>query len=264
MSQLTYAVYHLAQFLGAHGQVQRAIPGRNNSGAEIAYGRACVHDAGAGTSDLAFKLPSAATEPIKGVLMYDHGHEPETTGLGDDKIGTLLQQGDMCMLTEQAVLPTDPVYVRFEATGASGTTPAVGQVRKDNDGVAEITTVTPTAVNLANYVLTFNINGQVFTFNVTGDASATATEINDAFRVAMAANAAFTALVTASGTTTLILTGTAAAKGLALNAASAGAGVMAIVIGTAASVKAILCPNAKFTEAQATAGGLVNVNWNIP
>jgi hypothetical protein len=135
MSQLAYTVYMSPAFIGAHGQLIQVIPGRNNSGVEIPYGRAVQHDTGAGTSDLAVKLPAAgATELlIKGVVLYDQSHEPQTTGVPDDGIMSIVRQGTVFMQCEQAVTPDDPVYVRFDAAGATGTSPAVGQVRIDAD-----------------------------------------------------------------------------------------------------------------------------------
>lgn len=83
------------------------------------------------------------------------------------------------------------------------------------DGVAgnpAIWTLTPTVANSTLYRLHIHIPTapgaqQDFYFEYTSDGTATATEICDGFRTAMAADAGFTALVVASGTTTLILTG---------------------------------------------------------
>ena len=71
---------------------------------------------------------------ILGALIYDHSHESaEATGLADDKMGSVVSHGQVWMFTEQAVTPADPVFVRYNAAGGTGTSPAVGQVRKDAD-----------------------------------------------------------------------------------------------------------------------------------
>ena len=68
-----------------------------------------------------------------GAVIFDHAHEIQTTGIPDDGMVSIVSKGQIYMITEQAVTPADPVFVRFNAAGATGTTPAVGQVRKDAD-----------------------------------------------------------------------------------------------------------------------------------
>ncbi len=134
MSQLTYQKTMTAAYEGGHAEIETVIPVRNNSGAIIPWGRAVVFDAGAGTTDLAARLPSGSTDVILGALMYDHSHESaEATGLADDNMGSVVSHGQVWMFAEQAVTPADPVFVRYNAAGGTGTSPAVGQVRKDAD-----------------------------------------------------------------------------------------------------------------------------------
>lgn len=133
MSQTSYSVYMASAFVGGHAKLDTVITGRNNSGAELPYGRAVVHDTGAGTSDTAVKLPSLAGDVIRGVALYEHAHEIQTTGIPDDGMVSIASRGQVWMETEQAVTPSSPVFVRYNAAGATGTNPAVGKVRLDAD-----------------------------------------------------------------------------------------------------------------------------------
>lgn len=133
MSQTSYSVNMAAAFVGGHAKLDTVISGRNNSGAGIPYGRAVVFDPGAGTTDLAVKLPSLVGDSIRGVALYEHAHEPQPNGIADDAMVSICSQGQVWMETEQAVTPASPVFVRYNAAGATGTNPAVGKVRLDAD-----------------------------------------------------------------------------------------------------------------------------------
>ena len=133
MSQTSYAQSMSAAYEGGHQQLQRARSGRNNLGSEIGYGRFVAFDAGAGTSELAFRLPTGSTDKILGVTLYDHAHEPQVTGIPDDGMASICEQGDVWVITEQAVTPADPVFIRYNIAGATGTSPALGKVRLDAD-----------------------------------------------------------------------------------------------------------------------------------
>ena len=155
MSQTSYSVYMNAAFVGGHAQLVTVTTGRNNSGAEIPYGRAVVFDTGAGTTQIAVKLPSATGQKMMGAVLYDHAHEIQTTGVPDDGVLSLVSRGQVWMETEQAVTPNDPVFVRFNAAGATGTSPAVGKVRLDADtGKAD-------AVTAARFLTTAAAGGLV-------------------------------------------------------------------------------------------------------
>jgi hypothetical protein len=259
--QLSYSITHEIGYPGAHSDMKSARTCRNNTATAIPDGRFVAFDTGTGTTENAAKLPSAATDKLLGVSLLDQARETVETGYAEDEIFSAIDQGKVLVYTEQAVDPRDPVYVRFNATGASGSSPAVGKVRKDNDGVAAVFTITPTAANATIYKLAFSINGRSFVFEVLSDGSGTAQEICDAFRTAMAANADFTALVVATGTVTLILTSQQA--GIDPNVESIGPGVLAVVETTPASVKAILASGCSF-HSKAAAGALVWVNVNLP
>jgi hypothetical protein len=134
MSQTAYLTQMAAAYEGGHGQLEKVISARNNSGAEIPHGRAVVFDTGAGTTELAIKLPSLVSDVILGALLYEHSHETGAgNGIPANGVGSIVSQGEIWMFTEQAVGPADPVFVRYNAAGGTGTSPAVGQVRKDAD-----------------------------------------------------------------------------------------------------------------------------------
>ena len=134
MSQLTYRTTMQQAYEGGHGQLEKVVTIRNNSGAEITYGHAVVFDTGAGTTEIAAKLPSALADVVMGALLYEHSHETANgNGIPDDGVGSVVSKGEIWMITEQAVTPADPVFVRYVLAGATGTTPALGQVRKDAD-----------------------------------------------------------------------------------------------------------------------------------
>lgn len=144
----------------------------------------------------------------KAAQMLDTDDRPDGTHEDGDTL-EIVRAGDIWVQPEGAVLPNDPVFVRTTATGNE----QAGAFRASQDGTAQITTGTPTAVNDAVYELTVNIPEQfgiaamtrVFVF--TADASATPTEISAGFQAKMALDAAFTARIVASGAATLVLTG---------------------------------------------------------
>ncbi len=124
-------------------------------------------------------------------------------------LGAVADEGAIAMRNNGVVatVPGGQVFaVRSVAGGQQ-----LGQARSDAEGgVAKVVTATVTAANDTDYQLTIHFpDNEEFVYDVTGDATATATEINDAFRALMAADAGFTARVVATGTTTLILTGQA-------------------------------------------------------
>lgn len=121
-----------AAYEGGHAQLISVRSGRNNSGANVPVGRGVVHDTGAGTSELAFKLPSLVGDVILGVLISDQTH-PQNGGVPDDAMGSIVTHGEVWVSVEQAVTPSSPVFCRYNAAGATGTNPAVGKFRTDAD-----------------------------------------------------------------------------------------------------------------------------------
>lgn len=135
MSQLSYSLNLSVAYEGCIGDTRPAnvFAVRNNSGADIPFGRFVVHDTGSGTSEMACKLPSASGDKILGVLSHSHSHYVDSaTGLADDEIGNVVSNGLVWMVAEEALNPSDPVFVRYDATGATGSQ-ALGRVRNDAD-----------------------------------------------------------------------------------------------------------------------------------
>jgi hypothetical protein len=212
----------------------------NGQGADVPAGVAVAKTA----TENSAALPAASTDVVAGFIVNSFARNPTalTTGkaviAGDEM--NVLSEGAIYVDVEQTMTVADPVYVRYSANGGST---QLGKVRKDADGVAEVHTVTPTAVNSQVYVLRVTVGGVPYTFEYQADGSATATEIVTGFKTAMAADAAFTALVVATGTTTLILTGQVA--GQAFTVLQVGDGVLADVTTTPAAAHAARCKGAR-------------------
>lgn len=164
-------------------------------------------------------LPSASTDTIMGVALRDFSQvRPFDTAAGSANawsIGSIVsvrEGGEVAMtnVSSTAAVAGGPVYAVVSTTGGD----ALGEARADQDGVADVWTITPNAVNDAVYGLSIHFpewNGQsARTFvvpPVTADGSATATEIVTALTASIATVAELPSLLTTSGTTTLILTG---------------------------------------------------------
>lgn len=116
----------------------------------------------------------------------------------------------------------------------------VGKTDGGAEEIPEVKTLTPTAANTTVYALAILVRREglaprLFNFSITSDGSATATEINDAFRTAMAADAAFTALIVATGTATLILTRQEGGSEAGFDVTNIGPGVITVASTTAGS-----------------------------
>lgn len=231
----------------------------NEESIEVAPGLALIQ----GTADDGAKVPASITPRIVGVSVSSFAHNNrsltnQAAFAAGDRIPTLIR-GRIFVLTEQTVTPADPVYVRF-ATGSGGS--VKGSFRKDPDGVAEVHTLTPTAVNTKIYVVRVAaMDGKIYVFEFISSGAATATEICNGLRAAMAADAAFTALIGATGTTTVILTPVAAQAGKAYTVASVGDGVVADVVTTPAAATAALAKGFRWVNA-GTAAGLTQIELN--
>ena len=135
MPQTAYLLKQAPAYEGGRGDNRPATihTGRNNAGVEIPFGRFVAFDAGAGTTELAVRLPSAVGDKLLGVGLYDAAHEVSATGyLANGMIG-VIAKGSVWMITEQAVTRADSVFARYALVTGSGTTPAIGRVRKDVD-----------------------------------------------------------------------------------------------------------------------------------
>ena len=271
MSQTSYSITHDVGYLGgrADSGPMQASAALNKSGSEIPFGRIVVLDTTAGRVNALgpndytpVKLISAAGQAVEGALLHDQAHDPDAaSGAQDGEMCSVLRKGKIYLWTEQAVTPADPVYVRHTVGGAP-TTQIPGQVRKDRDGVAQVSTYTPTAAEHSKaFGVRVSFADRDYYFDAVSDATMTATEVCDALRLAMAADAEFTARAVATGTTTLIRTGQVAGEAFAVANAGQGAGTWAAT--TPPAAKAELLATAKF-RGTAAAGSIVAVELNLP
>lgn len=242
--------------VGMPGMIADASPktintGRNEDAGAVPFGMAVV----SGTADDQFKLPSATGQVFKGVTVHQNRADVAAlAGIGAIPIAEtspLMSAGRIWVPVENAVDDGMPAFYRHTANGGNT---QLGKFRSDNDGVQQVITVTPNPVNSAIYGLIISTPGRTFRFAITADGSATATEINDAFRTAMQANAAFNALIASTGTTTLILT--AVDKGVVFDVVSDGSAgpYTSITTTTAASTRADRAGRSVFRTSTAGAG----------
>lgn len=264
MGQTTYSIHPAAGFAGMHGDLgaeHDSIHKRNNEAGGIPFGVFVARDSA--DKDVGAKLVASAADQILGAVMHSNWAENQALsgaqGVLAGAMMSVLNKGSIFVITEQDVAAGDPVFARF-ATSADTTRTQKGAARKDADGVGQVSTLTPTAVNSTVYTLQVLVGGDLYEFTTTSDSSATAAEIVAAFQALMVANTAFTALVTASGSATLILTGVT--PGSAFDVANVGPGVIAVST-VAEAATALKVPRAFFTKT-ATAGTAVPVELNLP
>lgn len=135
--QTSYALDPSVSYEGQIVENRVSRPATNRTGAAMPLGRFVQIDAtnsAASEIDIKVLATGATAASICGVLT--HSHAGPTSGasgpgfLEDKKPGNILKDGVVWVLTEQAVTPADPVFVRIIDGGAGL---AVGQVRKDAD-----------------------------------------------------------------------------------------------------------------------------------
>lgn len=255
--------YPAAMARGVEGQLADAseqceIVSRTNTAAAMYFGRAVEADP---TEDDEVDIPGGATSGIfEGVTVFTHAIDAFDISEDIPRYNpcNVLQRGRVLVVAEVSVAKDDKAYYRYQNAGASPE--AIGRFRNNLDGVADVWTITPTAVNDTHYQLEVQFpavegvsDAKNFTFQVLGDGSATAEEICDDFRTQMAADAAFTALCVATGTTTLILTGQVA--GLAMTPEDKGPGILAPVNTVPATADARRAGKSKFVST-ASSGAL--------
>ena len=193
-----------------------------------------------GTNDDQCLLPTATTQSLLGVTVSNFAYNQfsPTTLTGTQGIPSLaaagvMTRGRIYVLPTQDVTPASKVFCQMVANGS---TKVAGSFRTDYDGTAQVTTMTPTAVNSTEYQL--EVDGRFYGY--TSDSSATATEIVTGLTTAITADEGAT--VTPTGTATLILT----AKTAGLPFLAQGDANMAFVTGTPNAANAIPVPNARF------------------
>jgi hypothetical protein len=216
MSQTSYSRNFVNAFSGMLGDsgpkyVRTAV---NSSGVNLPAGIGVKDDSTEGNAT----VPAAATDKLAGIVLNSIARDPGSAGsalTGTQAIFAgremnMLAEGTVFVLTEETVVNTDPVFVRF-ATGSGGS--QAGSFRKTADGVAQVTTLTPTAVNSAVSLIRIAFDsGQTFEVEYQQDGSATAAEWVTGMKAQIAQDAALSALLATSGTNTLILTGATAGK----------------------------------------------------
>jgi hypothetical protein len=191
-----------------------------------------------------YYLPVAASTTIYagGLVMLDAGYaKPAAVGAGKIVIGRADKTVDNSdgSAGDAYVKVFSGIYRWANSASADAIAQAqVGStaymyddatVGKLLESTVPVKTLTPTAANSTVYSLILFAAGRLWFFTTTSDGSATATEICDAFRTAMAADAAFTAVLVASGTATLVLTGVAGSGvGADFDVHSTGAGTIAV------------------------------------
>lgn len=137
MSQTSYSVNHGRAYEGTRGDSRPMTvwPARNTSAGQLDYGRAVIYN-GAATNVqdvMPVTVLSGTGQTVRGFVLADLAHEPQTTGVAVGERVNLLTKGTIWMMTEQDVTQNDPVFIRHTVAGATGTSPAVGKVRKDAD-----------------------------------------------------------------------------------------------------------------------------------
>jgi hypothetical protein len=208
-----------------------------------------------------FDIFSGAGQKPVGITIHTHNQQNPSLAdpLGIDllEMASLLRSGRIWVPVEEAITLGDPVYFRH----TSGTGTEIGAFRNDADGVAEVSTLTPTPADDTMFTVDAHIGEEDYHFEFMSGTSATATQICDGIRAAMALDAAFTARVVATGTATLILTSQQA--GLDADYVSSGPGLFTIVETTASAPTCDLLPGAEWIIGSAAAG-VAELEINIP
>lgn len=153
------------------------------NGAGLPYGRAVVKTSTA--DEMAEIGASAAVSDICGVLYLTdanafHSFENDSLSSSDacerDSMQRALRAGEFLALVEEAVTPSDPVYVRRALTSSAG---RLGGFRASPAGGAQVVTATPSATNLAAYGFSFGWRGRHYDAYVTGDGTTTVAQACD-------------------------------------------------------------------------------------
>lgn len=230
MSQTVLTVDPAVGFRGLIGDGARDKHIRSYAnGAAAAQGFGILVKVDAANPEDQFDIFSGAGQKPLGVLVHQQPQQDPkllgVTGVALLEVVGVMKRGRIWVPVEETIVATDRVFFRHTAFGGNT---ELGQFRKDAEGAAEVSTLTPNPiVNDVVYTVDIKIGLQDFHFETLSDGSATATEICDGIRAAMVLDAVFTALVVASGTTTLILTAQNVGEDLVIT--STGEGLFDIV-----------------------------------
>lgn len=225
--QSTYSRSFDAAFAGQPGDSgpKRDSSSTNTTGSAIPAGIFVAQAATAGE----LKLPDSATAKLLGVVLNSFARNPGdasvslsgTAAIVSGGQANVRELGSVYMLSETSMAVTDKVYVRHTANGAGKL--QAGAIRNTLDGVAQVTTLTPTAAqNSTTFGVRVSFADRDYAFTVVSDGSMTATEVVTSFKTAMAADTAFAARCVASGTATLVLTGQTAGEAFEVSASGDG------------------------------------------
>ena len=162
---------------------------------------------------------------------------------------SILRKGRVWVKVLEAVLAGDDAFVCYED---NSTTAVRGGFRKSGEGVAQVTTLTPTAANATPYSVAIGSFG----YDYLSDGTATATEVVTDLLAQINLQTALHG-VTATGTATLILTG---AVGVAFSVSQSAN--MAAAATTPVTANAARLPGAKFMSAAST-GGIAILELNL-
>lgn len=168
MSQTAYAVDPDLGFRGLLGDPNAdsyIIPMANGAAAAQGFGILVKRDAVNPTDQ--FDIFSATGQDPLGVLVHTQAVEDPTLA-GDLAVALLetasvLRRGRIWVRVEEAVAPGDSVYFRHTASGGNT---ELGAFRNDANGVAQVTTLTPTVADDTIYTLNAVVDGVPYNFQV--------------------------------------------------------------------------------------------------
>jgi hypothetical protein len=208
----------------------------NASGGDLPFGIAVAQDA-EGAFD---SLDSGDT--VLGVLQHTHAWQiaslSSDSGVASGAMANVLKKGRIYVQVEDAVTAGALAYARHTSDGGDNT--QKGKFRSDVDGVAQVTTVTPTSANDTKFSLDVFVDGVPYHFEYTSDSASSA-----------------------SGTATLILTGQAEGMPFYVSSGGSPGAYASITTGTPASARAQAVPGCRY-ETSGSAGDFVVLEVNLP
>lgn len=260
MSQTSYDLDQAVGFEGQLGDLSLKDVESHVAEAEVLIGKGVTQ----GTALGQVKHPDSAAKItdeklFKGIAVHHHAMEQKYPAASGNysypqyAAVNVLRKGRVWVKPEQTVTAgTSIPHMRF-ANGigvTDGTQDQKGAIRKDKDGTAQVSTLTPTAANADSYSVSIkDADGKVVgSGSYISDASGTATEICDGLRAALGTVSG----VVLSGTATLILTASEAGKPFTVSVSAN----IAVAATTANAVSAAAVPKAKFKSSTTSVGQL--------
>lgn len=137
MSQTSYSFYLSAPFAGALAEYGQGIDIRSYVSEEATLGLPFGIAVMQGTDDNGCLLPTSSGAKILGLTVHQHAQDPyflpaspSTAGVPLKGTVGVLRRGRMYVLPEVSVVPHDPVYARYTASGGNT---QLGALRNDGD-----------------------------------------------------------------------------------------------------------------------------------